>query len=92
MDKRHWLKEILFAAALLALLWTVWLNYTVPDADLPQAVTVEEYEQLVSKTEQLEAICRSQQEEIDRLEMSHEYAICVSEDLDSRLGRVEGRW
>ena len=59
MDKRHWLKEILFAAALLALLWTVWLNYTVPDADLPQAVTVEEYEQLVSKTEQLEAICQA---------------------------------
>jgi len=89
VDKRHWLKEILFAAALLALLWTVWLNYTVPDADLPQAVTVEELQEQIRG---LEAENQRQQEEIDRLEVSHEYAICVSEDLDSRLGRVEGRW
>jgi len=86
---RHWLKEIIFTLALSALLCAAWLNFTVPDKDLPQEVTIDE---LVSKTEQLEAICQRQQEEIDRLEVSHEYAICVSEDLDSRLGRVEGRW
>ena len=86
---RHWLKEIIFTLALSALLCAAWLNFTVPDKDLPQEVTIDE---LVSKTEQLEAICQRQQEEIDRLEVSHEYAICVSEDLDSRLGRDEGRW
>ena len=83
------LKEILFTMALSALLCAAWLNFTVPDQDIPQEVTVE---QLQEQIRDLEAENQRQQEEIDRLEVSHEYAICVSEDLDSRLGRVEGRW
>ena len=93
---RHWLKEILFAMALLALLCVAWLNFTVPDKDLPQAVTVEELQEQIRY---LEAENQRQEEEIGKLRLEYEVVTSdigavwgVSEDLDSRLGRVEGRW
>ena len=83
------LKEIIFTVVLLALFWAAVMAGTVPDQALPQAVTVE---QLQEQIRGLEAQNQRQQEEIGKLKVSHEYAICVSEDLDSRLGRVEGRY
>jgi len=90
------LKEILFTMALSALLCAAWLNFTVPDQEMPQEVTVE---QLQEQIRGLEAENQLQQAEIGQLRLEYEVVASdmgavwgVSEDLDSRLGRVEGRW
>ena len=63
---------------------------------MPQEVTVE---QLQEQIRGLEAENQLQQAEIGQLRLEYEVVASdmgavwgVSEDLDSRLGRVEGRW
>jgi len=92
--KRCWL--ILAAVVILAAWCRAVERYTVPDADLPQAITVEQLQEQISD---LEAENQRQQEEIGKLRLEYEVVASdmgavwgVSEDLDSRLGRVEGRW